>query len=56
MRVGVHFRVGAKAAKPDKPVLVLHGDGSFGLMTVIGRAELIDDPRFTTGNDHVAHE
>ena len=24
-------RVGAKAAKPDKPVLVLHGDGSFGM-------------------------
>jgi thiamine pyrophosphate-dependent acetolactate synthase large subunit-like protein len=23
--------VGAKAAKPDKPVLVLHGDGSFGM-------------------------
>ena len=26
------------------------------LMTVIGRAELIDDPRFATGNDRVAHE
>jgi acetolactate synthase-1/2/3 large subunit len=25
------FGVGAKAAKPDKPVLVLHGDGSFGM-------------------------
>ena len=26
------------------------------LMTVIGQAELIDDPRFATGNDRVAHE
>ena len=31
MGVGVPFGVGAKAAKPDKQVLVLHGDGSFGL-------------------------
>ncbi len=31
MGVGVPFGVGAKAAKPDKPVLVLHGDGSFGM-------------------------
>src|SRR5919204_2899136 len=30
MGVGVPFGVGAKAARPDKPVLVLHGDGSFG--------------------------
>ena len=26
------------------------------LMTLIGRAELIDDPRFATSNDRVAHE
>jgi crotonobetainyl-CoA:carnitine CoA-transferase CaiB-like acyl-CoA transferase len=26
------------------------------LMTLIGRAELIDDPRFATGSDRVAHE
>lgn len=26
------------------------------LMTLIGRAELIDDPRFATGDDRVAHE
>jgi len=31
MGVGVPFGLGAKAAKPDKQVLVLHGDGSFGL-------------------------
>jgi len=31
MGVGVPFGVGAQAAKPDKPVLVLHGDGSFGM-------------------------
>ncbi len=31
MGVGVPFGLGAKAAKPDKPVLVLHGDGSFGM-------------------------
>lgn len=31
MGVGVPFGVGAKVAKPDKPVLVLHGDGSFGM-------------------------
>jgi acetolactate synthase-1/2/3 large subunit len=31
MGVGVPFGVGAKAARPDKPVLVLHGDGSFGM-------------------------
>jgi len=31
MGVGLPFGVGAKAAKPDKQVLVLHGDGSFGL-------------------------
>jgi len=31
MGVGVPFGVGAKAAKPDTQVLVLHGDGSFGL-------------------------
>jgi transposase len=31
MRVGLPFGLGAKVACPDKPVLVLHGDGSFGL-------------------------
>ncbi len=31
MGVGVPFGVGAKAAKPNNQVLVLHGDGSFGL-------------------------
>ena len=31
MGVGMQFSVGAKVAKPDKPVIVLHGDGSFGL-------------------------
>lgn len=31
MGVGLPFGLGAKAAKPDKLVLVLHGDGSFGL-------------------------
>ncbi|MGE3539273.1 MAG: thiamine pyrophosphate-binding protein [Candidatus Tectimicrobiota bacterium] len=31
MGVGVPFGLGAKAAKPDKAVLVLHGDGSFGM-------------------------
>jgi thiamine pyrophosphate-dependent acetolactate synthase large subunit-like protein len=31
MGVGLPFGVGAKAANPDKKVLVLHGDGSFGL-------------------------
>ncbi len=31
MGVGLPFGVGAKAAKPDHKVLVLHGDGSFGL-------------------------
>ncbi|MEP9353964.1 thiamine pyrophosphate-binding protein [Xanthobacter sp. KR7-65] len=31
MGVGLPFGVGAKAARPDKKVLVLHGDGSFGL-------------------------
>ena len=31
MGVGLPFGVGAKAAKPDKQVVVLHGDGSFGL-------------------------
>ena len=31
MGVGVPFGVGAKVARPDKPVLVLHGDGSFGM-------------------------
>jgi thiamine pyrophosphate-dependent acetolactate synthase large subunit-like protein len=30
MGVGLPFAVGAKAAKPDKPVICLHGDGSFG--------------------------
>jgi len=31
MGVGMPFGVGAKAAKPDKQVVVVHGDGSFGL-------------------------
>lgn len=31
MGVGMPFGVGAKAACPDKQVVVLHGDGSFGL-------------------------
>ena len=31
MGVGLPFGLGAKVAKPDKQVLVLHGDGSFGL-------------------------
>jgi acetolactate synthase-1/2/3 large subunit len=31
MGVGLPFGVGAKAAKPDHKVLVLHGDGSFGM-------------------------
>jgi thiamine pyrophosphate-dependent acetolactate synthase large subunit-like protein len=31
MGVGVPFGVGAKAAKPDTQVVVLHGDGSFGM-------------------------
>ena len=30
MGVGLPFGVGAKAAKPDKQVVVVHGDGSFG--------------------------
>ena len=31
MGVGMPFGVGAKIAKPDSQVIVLHGDGSFGL-------------------------
>jgi acetolactate synthase-1/2/3 large subunit len=31
MGVGMPFGVGAKIAEPDKQVVVLHGDGSFGL-------------------------
>jgi acetolactate synthase-1/2/3 large subunit len=31
MGVGLPFGIGAKAAKPDKQVIVLHGDGSFGV-------------------------
>jgi len=31
MGVGLPFGVGAKVAKPDAQVVVLHGDGSFGL-------------------------
>ena len=31
MGVGVPFGVGAKVGAPDKQVLVLHGDGSFGM-------------------------
>jgi thiamine pyrophosphate-dependent acetolactate synthase large subunit-like protein len=31
MGVGLPFGLGAKVARPDKQVIVLHGDGSFGL-------------------------
>ncbi len=31
MGVGMPLGLGAKAACPDKPVIVLHGDGSFGM-------------------------
>jgi acetolactate synthase-1/2/3 large subunit len=31
MGVGLPFGIGAKVAKPQNQVLVLHGDGSFGL-------------------------
>lgn len=31
MGVGMPFGVGAKVARPDQQVIVLHGDGSFGL-------------------------
>jgi acetolactate synthase-1/2/3 large subunit len=31
MGVGLPYGVGAKLARPDKQVLVLHGDGSFGI-------------------------
>ena len=31
MGVGLPFALGAKVALPDHPVIVLHGDGSFGL-------------------------
>ena len=31
MGVGLPYGIGAKAARPDKQVLVLHGDGSFGI-------------------------
>ena len=31
MGVGLPFGLGAKVAKPETQVLVLHGDGSFGL-------------------------
>lgn len=31
MGVGMPFGIGAKAAKPDKQVIVLHGDGSWGM-------------------------
>jgi len=31
MGVGLPFGIGAKVARPDKQVVVLHGDGSFGL-------------------------
>jgi acetolactate synthase-1/2/3 large subunit len=31
MGVGLPFGIGAKAGKPDKRVVVLHGDGSFGM-------------------------
>jgi len=31
MGVGMPFGIGAKTAMPDKQVIVLHGDGSFGM-------------------------
>src|SRR5260370_29562399 len=31
MGVGLPFGLGAKIAKPDKQVIVVHGDGSFGM-------------------------
>jgi len=31
MGVGMPFGIGAKMAKPDAPVIVLHGDGAFGI-------------------------
>jgi thiamine pyrophosphate-dependent acetolactate synthase large subunit-like protein len=31
MGVGVPYGLGAKVARPDRPVIVLHGDGSFGM-------------------------
>ena len=31
MGVGMPFAVGAKVARPDKQVVLIHGDGSFGL-------------------------
>jgi thiamine pyrophosphate-dependent acetolactate synthase large subunit-like protein len=31
MGVGLPFGIGAKLAKPDKQVIVVHGDGSFGM-------------------------
>ncbi len=31
MGVGMPFGLGAKVASPDKQVIVLHGDGSFGM-------------------------
>jgi thiamine pyrophosphate-dependent acetolactate synthase large subunit-like protein len=31
MGVGLPYGIGAKLAKPDTPVLILHGDGSFGM-------------------------
>src|SRR3954452_10727825 len=34
MGVGMPFGVGAKAACPDKQVIVVHGDGSFGLIAM----------------------
>ena len=34
MGVGVPFGIGAQAAMPDKKVLVVHGDGSFGINAI----------------------
>ena len=34
MGVGLPFGIGAQAARPDKQVLVLHGDGSFGINAI----------------------
>ena len=34
MGVGLPFGIGAQAARPDQKVLVLHGDGSFGINAI----------------------
>ena len=37
MGVGLPYGIGAQLAKPDKQVLVLHGDGSMGMNAMEGR-------------------